>query len=353
MGRDLFALPAWLAGLAMWLGGSCRTAFPGRPRGPGKAVLLPVLLAGFIPAGLCLAEQEPGNVPQAIVAVVRPARLSEYWLGLVSEPVPDALRAQLNLPEDQGLLVEQVAPQSPAAAAGLQQYDILLKADGKAIVHVGDLISAVDAAKGKVLTLEIVRKGKPMKVEVTPAKRPEGEIAGLLPPTPAEQWGETMRKWAEQFRPGDPHHRDYSLFFLRPGVVLARPRGLPDLPNDVTISITKQGNQPAKIVVTRGKEKWELTEGKLDALPPELRPHVEGMLRSRLHGALTPSLEDRLPSGPGSVHPVPSTPRAEPRKALEKQLDDMNRRLEEMRKAVDELKQSKPPAASEAGGDKK
>lgn len=319
MRKDLIALPAgWLAGLAM-----------------------------LLPAGLCLAQPDPADVPQTTINLANPAGLSEYWLGIVSEPVPDALRTQLSLPENQGLLVEQVAPQSPAAAA-IQRYDILLKADGKPLVHVGDLIAVVGEAKGKKINLDVVRKGKPMKVEVTPAKRPEGAIAGLLPPSPADAWG----KWMEQFRPGDPHHRDYSLFFLRPGVVVSRPGTLPDLPNNVTIAVTKQGNQPAKIVVTRGDEKWEVAEGKLDALPPELRPHVEGMLRHPWRGALAPNLEGRVSPPAGSGPPAPRLPKMEPRKSLENKLDEMSRRLEEMRKAFDEMKKQSSPAKPEAGSAK-
>jgi hypothetical protein len=159
-----------------------------------------------------------------------------------------------------------------------------------------------------------------------------------------------MRKWAEQFRPGDPRLRDHSLFFLRPGVVVTRPGGLPELPGNVTVAITKQGNQPAKIVVSRGDEKWEVTEGKLDALPPELRTHVEGMLR---HHALLPRFEARVTPPTGSGPPTPRLPKVEPRKALEKQLEDMNRQLEEMRKAVDELKKQWPSAKPEAGSGKK
>lgn len=306
-----------------------------------------VAIATLLSTGLSFAQPAPDNVPPTAGTAFKP---SEYWLGIVTEPAPEALRAQLNLAENQGLLVEQVAPESPAAAAAIQRHDVLLKANGKALAHVGDLIAAVDAAKGKKLDLDVLRQGKPMKVAVTPAKRPAGEIPGLRPPTPAEAFG----KWIEQFQPGDPRHRDYSLFFVRPGVVMARPGGLPNLPGNVTISVTKQGDQPAKIVVTRENEKWEVTEGKLDSLPSDLRPHVEGMLRHpSWHGTMMPKLEGRLPS---PARPVPAPPRVtkiEPRKSLEKQLDDMNRRLEEMRKAVDELKKQWPPTASEAGGVKK
>jgi len=310
------------------------------------AVWLAGLALALLPAAWCVAQQEPGNAPQGVLGPhFKP---SAYWLGVVSGLVPDPLRAQLNLRENEGLLVEEVAPDSPAAAAKLERYDILLKAGGKSLASMEDLIAALNAAKGQKLSLDILRKGKPMKVDVTPAKRPPGDISKLLPPAGVDPWGEAMRKWFEQVRPVDPHSREYSLFFLRPGVVVARPGKVPDLPNNVSISITKQGKTPAKIAITRDNEKWELTEGEIDKLPADLRGHVEWMLRRGPRGVLSPPVEGRLPpSAAAPASPVPPRPElrrekrpegragSEPAKPVEKQLEEMNRRLEEMRKAVD------------------
>lgn len=310
------------------------------------AVWLAGLALALLPAVWGVAQQPPGNVPPTVVGPE--FKPSEYWLGVVSGLVPDSLRAHLSLKEDEGLLVEEVAPDSPAAAAKLQRYDIVLKADGRSLAGIEDLIAAIDAAKGKKLALEILRKGKPMKVDVTPAKRPPDAFSGLLPRPGVDPWGEAMRKWLEQMRPGDPRSREYSLYFLRPGLVLAKPGKMPDLPNNVTITITKQGKDPAKIAVTRGDEKWEVTEGELGKLPADLRPHVEWMLRHGLQGVLSPMPEGRLHWTPGAPAP-PAPPKAEarrekrpegragsePAKSIEKQIDEMNRRLDEMRKAVD------------------
>lgn len=307
--------------------------------------VLLVLAAALVaaPGAWTFAQANSDSVPPPDAAALKP---SEYWLGIVTEPVPEALRSHLAIPENQGLLVEQVAPESPAAAAAIQRHDILLKAGGKPLAQVEDLIAAVDASKGKTLDLELLRGGKPMKLQATPAKRPEGPIPSLRVPTPAEAFG----KWIEQFRAGDPRHRDYSLFFLRPGVVVARPGKLPDLPANVTIAITKQGNQPAKIVVTRGKEKWEATENNLDAIPAELRPHVEAMLRNPTwQGALMANPEDLALPGSGQAAPGQRMFKPDVRKSLEKQLTEMNRQLEELRKAVDELKKQAP--APKLGGD--
>lgn len=310
------------------------------------AVWLAGLALALLPAVWGVAQQPPGNVPPTVVGPE--FKPSEYWLGVVSGLVPDSLRAHLSLKEDEGLLVEEVAPDSPAAAAKLQRYDIVLKADGRSLAGIEDLIAAIDAAKGKKLALEILRKGKPMKVDVTPAKRPPDAFSGLLPRPGVDPWGEAMRKWLEQMRPGDPRSREYSLYFLRPGLVLAKPGKMPDLPNNVTITITKQGKEPAKIAVTRGDEKWEVTEGELGKLPADLRPHVEWMLRHGLQGVLSPMPEGRLHWTPGAPAP-PAPPKAEARRekrpegragsepatSIEKQIDEMNRRLDEMRKAVD------------------
>jgi hypothetical protein len=257
------------------------------------------------------------------------------------------VRVQLNLRENEGLLVEEIAPNSPAAAAKLERFDVLLKANGRSLAGVQDLIAAVDAAKGQKLTLEVIRHGKPIKVDVTPAKRPPGEISRLLPPHIIDP-REAALKWLQQMQPGDPQSREYSLFFMRPGIVLAKPGNLPDLPNNVTISITKQGKDPVKIIVARDNEKWELTEGELDKLPADLRPHVDWMLRFGMRGALSPRREGGLLlSPPAPASPPPPKPElrrekrpegragSEPTKSIDKQLEEMNRRLDEMRKAVD------------------
>ena len=64
------------------------------------------------------AEAAPGEIQDVLFD------RSEYWLGCgYSRPSP-AMQSQLKLPKDEGLLVEAVQPKSPAAKAGIQQYDV-------------------------------------------------------------------------------------------------------------------------------------------------------------------------------------------------------------------------------------
>src|SRR5436190_9462552 len=47
------------------------------------------------------------------------------FLGVESSPVPAVVSEQLSLPKGFGLVVDYVVPDSPAAAAGVQQCDII------------------------------------------------------------------------------------------------------------------------------------------------------------------------------------------------------------------------------------
>ena len=51
------------------------------------------------------------------------------WLGVLTKPVSETLRIHLDVEE--GVVLDYVAPDSPASKAGLRQHDILLAVEGK------------------------------------------------------------------------------------------------------------------------------------------------------------------------------------------------------------------------------
>jgi len=269
-----------------------------------------------------------------------PIKLSDYWLGLECRPVPPVLRAQLKLAEDQGLVVEQVLPESPAAAAGIEQYDVLVKAEGKPLAKLQDLIDAVDAAKDKELALELVRDGKTTLLKAKPAKRPESQLPLPGPGKVEELPNDWMQRYFHQFAPGEEGKPPWRFRFWGPGTILP-PDAKPDrpMPRNMQVSITRSGDDPAKIVVQRGDEKWEVTEDDLDKLPDDVRPHVERML-----GRTPP------PGGPkgwsGDFDFVPEWPgprwQVRPEGGLEKRMEEMNRRIDELRKSLDQMREQRP-----------
>ena len=101
------------------------------------------------------------------------------WLGIGTEEASEALASQLGLTAGEGLLLTYVAPDSPAAKAGLQKNDVLVKLDEQLMVHPAQLRKLVRLHKtGDSVQLELFRGGKRQDVSVTLGKTTTG--IGLL-----------------------------------------------------------------------------------------------------------------------------------------------------------------------------
>jgi hypothetical protein len=94
------------------------------------------------------------------------------FLGVSTSPLPPVLAAQLSLPEGFGLVVDEVLPESPAAAAGVQRHDILKLLNDQQLIDPDQLSTLVRSlGKDTRATLTIIRAGKEQKLEVTLAER--------------------------------------------------------------------------------------------------------------------------------------------------------------------------------------
>ena len=276
--------------------------------------------------------------PVQVEANAGMVKLGEYWLGVEAIPARGAMRAQLNLPEDQGLVVDRVAPDSPAAKAGLQRYDVLVAADKKPLRKIQDLIDAVEAVKGGKLTLKVIRGGKEQELTATPVKRPDEARMEARKPGAGEGDSDAVSKWLNQVWPGMGERSPLRFHFVYPGTILPRGAAVqPPLPDNMTVTITKKGSKPADIVVQRGEQKWEATEDSLNKLPDDVRPHVERML-----GRLPLGTMRVFEPGPEWPQPPEFNPRMAPHAPegrLERRVEEMNRRLDQMRKSLDEMRE--------------
>lgn len=103
----------------------------------------------------------------------------EHYLGVVTEPISDAMAAQLKdvLASGRGLLVKRVLPDSPAAKAGMQPFDVLSSANSKALSSPDQLKDAVTSQPtGGRLQLECIRGAKVQIIDVLPAERTVSRI---------------------------------------------------------------------------------------------------------------------------------------------------------------------------------
>lgn len=107
--------------------------------------------------------------PQAAPAKNGP---KEAHLGVVTGAVSPAMRAQLDLPEGVGLLVDFVALDSPAAKAGVKKFDVIRAFNDQVVVSGEQLIKLVKlSGAGKKVSLTLVRGGQDKVVEAVLEER--------------------------------------------------------------------------------------------------------------------------------------------------------------------------------------
>jgi S1-C subfamily serine protease len=88
-------------------------------------------------------------------------------IAIVPGDAAKRVRSAAGLPERDGVLIQAVADDGPAAKAGLAQGDLLVTAGGTPISSVDDLHRALDAATGESLELGVVRGADERTVTVS------------------------------------------------------------------------------------------------------------------------------------------------------------------------------------------
>jgi serine protease Do len=98
------------------------------------------------------------------------------YLGVETSDVPHVVSEQLGLPKGFGLVVDYVVPDGPAAAAGVQQNDILKMLNDQILTEPDQLSKLVRSfSEGTTVTLTVLRKGKEEKIGVKLSKKEVSE----------------------------------------------------------------------------------------------------------------------------------------------------------------------------------
>ncbi|MCX7824127.1 MAG: PDZ domain-containing protein [Verrucomicrobiae bacterium] len=136
---------------------------------------LKLFLLILSPAWIALAADNPGAATttsrsnrSTVVnrALPKPNPALEKWIGVTAGPIPDIVRSHLpNLPPDQGVMIHNIAKDSPAVIAGLERSDIILRVDGQPIGSPQDLQAMLNRRNfGTQARLDIIHKGAPKTV---------------------------------------------------------------------------------------------------------------------------------------------------------------------------------------------
>ena len=93
-----------------------------------------------------------------------------FWTGIHLSPVDAALRAQLELAEDQGVVVSSIEAGSPAEDAGLEPHDLLLTVNGHPVADTDSFVERIQEGEDSA-TVVLLRGGKELSIEMTPRHR--------------------------------------------------------------------------------------------------------------------------------------------------------------------------------------
>lgn len=148
----------------------------GGPLFDAEGRVIGVNTAIFSPSGgnVGIGFAVPAHVAARIAADLRDdGRVSRGWLGVQIQPVSDAIAAALGLEDTTGALINDVTPNGPADAAGMESGDVVLSVNGDAMGDPRDLIfSVADLAIGEAATLTVWRDGEKQELSVEIAQQP-------------------------------------------------------------------------------------------------------------------------------------------------------------------------------------
>ena len=127
---------------------------------------------GFMGISLAIPIDEAMNVVEQLKT---DGKVTRGRIGVQITPVADDVATALGLKDSKGALVSSVEEGGPAAKAGIQSGDVILKFNGRSIDQMTDLPRIVGSTKpGQSSTLEIWRKGKLQTVKINVEEMPSG-----------------------------------------------------------------------------------------------------------------------------------------------------------------------------------
>jgi serine protease Do len=155
----------------------------GKVIGVNTAILSPS--GGSIGIGFAIPSSLVKNVVNQLVAS---GHVTRGYLGVESQKLTAGIASGLGLEADtHGALVASVAPDSPAAKAGLKAGDVITSVGDTAVTNPHDLARTVaDIKPGDTAQLAVRRNGDEKTLKVTVASLPEEQATAQLGAEPSE-----------------------------------------------------------------------------------------------------------------------------------------------------------------------
>jgi serine protease Do len=117
-----------------------------------------------------------------VLQLMKGERIHRGYLGVQIQPMTDDIAQSLRLPKDRGEIVARVEPAQPAARAGVQQGDVIVRVNDQEITPDSTLSYIVAGLPvGSRVKIDVIRNGKPLSLTAMLAERPpEDQLAATL-----------------------------------------------------------------------------------------------------------------------------------------------------------------------------
>ena len=186
----------------------------------------------------------PANMVRMFLQAAKTGKLLTAWVGIEGEPVTPDTAQRVGLDRPVGVLVTDVSPGSPAAAAGLRLGDVIYAIDGKEIGDPGMLRYRIATQPvGDNVTVTLIRdraaRNVPLRLAAPPEKPARnltpiagsnlltGVTVGNLSPAFAQELGAGLPERGVVVVRVDPRAPAAQLNFLQPGDVIDAINGQP------------------------------------------------------------------------------------------------------------------------------
>jgi S1-C subfamily serine protease len=153
----------------------------------------------------------PSNLAKKVVTQLKEkGKVVRGYLGLLPIDIDDDTKDALKLKDKRGALINSVEAGTPAAKAGLKQYDVVVGVNGQDVKDQNDLrFKIADIQPGTKIELKIIRDGKDMMLTATVAElEGQGQRQAQLKPgkdvgiTVTELTAATARRYGYRTRDG-------------------------------------------------------------------------------------------------------------------------------------------------------
>lgn len=324
-------------------------------------------IVALLLSGGALLAQEPrtsGGGSKAPATTPSIAGQQQYWFGVAVQNLPPAIARQLKLRPDQGLMVLEVLPDSPASRAELRPEDLLLEIDGVALTCYEELVRAANRGKartepavaevveGKLAAallpgscrLTILRAGDRKTVTIVPtlrpanlqalgsnlgnftvggANRPAGGGGGGGPRMVVLSNGTTA-----QVGPG------YAIDLNGPEASTVSMRRIVARGESVTFTQELDSGGATRHRLSVGNKSYLVEPGKVEALPEEVQPLARLMLANMPPPPAAPPAAVPAPAPPMPLSLTPAVTGAVPLEKRIEELEKQNAALQEQNAAT-------------------